>query len=192
MQESELRDYCQRRQWAVVEVYQDIMSGAKDRRPALTRLMADARRGRFNVVCVYRLDRLGRSLGHLISTVNELHAHGVKFFSLSEQLDFTCPAGEFMFSVLGAVAQFERAIIRQRVKSGVDQARRAGKHLGRPRAVVDAGRIDSLRQAGMSWAQIGAELNQPATVCRRAHARFIALPKVLPEGLVSSPSAVAI
>ena len=177
MQEEELRQYCQRRQWDVVETYQDVISGRKDTRPSLNRLMQDARRGKFEVVAVYRLDRLGRSLQHLVSTVNEWHAHGVAFVSMSEAIDFTGPTGQFMFNLLASFAEFERASIRQRVKSGVDQARREGKTLGRPRAILDAGRIDALRSAGYSWARIGEDLRQPPSVCRRAHARYLTLPK---------------
>jgi DNA invertase Pin-like site-specific DNA recombinase len=192
MQESELRDYCQRRQWEVCEVYQDVMSGAKDRRPALTRLVADARRGRFQVVACYRLDRLGRSLQHLIATVDQLHKHGVDFVSMTEAIDFTGPTGQLMFHLLASFAEFERQVIRQRVKSGVAEAKRRGKHCGRPRAVVDADRIESMRQAGLSWSRIAADLSQKVGAVRTAHKRYLALQKVsLAEGSLGSVSAAA-
>ena len=118
LQLRDLREYARARGWEIVREYVDEgISGAKDRRPALDDLMADARRRRVDIVAVWRLDRLGRSLRHLIGILDELHALGVGFVSIGESLDLTTPAGRLMFHLLGAFAQFEREIIRERVRA---------------------------------------------------------------------------
>ena len=106
-------------------------SGAKDRRPALDRLLADARRRRFDVLVCWRLDRLGRNLKHLITLLDELQALGVAFVSLAEGIDATTPAGKLQMHILGAIAEFERERIRERVLAGLQRARREGKRLQR-------------------------------------------------------------
>ena len=132
LQLRDLREYAGARGWEVFREYVDEgQSGAKDRRPALDELLTDARRRKIDVVAVWRLDRLGRSLKHLIGLLDELHALGVGFISLGESLDFTTPAGRLMFHLLGAFAQFERDIIRERVKAGMANAKAKGKPIGR-------------------------------------------------------------
>src|SRR5918992_5540158 len=133
----ELRRYCEARGWEVFKEYVDEgVSGAKDRRPQLDRLVADAKRRRFDVLVCWRLDRLGRNLRHLILLLDELQAVGVAFVSLAEGIDATTPAGRLQLHVLGAIAEFERARIAERVRLGMARARRDGKHLGRPRSRV--------------------------------------------------------
>jgi putative DNA-invertase from lambdoid prophage Rac len=131
-QVTELRRYCDARGWTIAREYVDQISGAKEQRPALDALLLDAKRRRFDVVCVWRLDRLGRSLKHLIVTLDELHAVGVAFLSLNEGIDCTTPAGKLQLHVLGALAEFERGRIRERVIAGLDRVKRQGKRLGRP------------------------------------------------------------
>lgn len=114
------------------------VSGSKDRRPALDRLVADARRRRFDVLVCWRLDRLGRNLKHLITLLEELQALGVAFVSLAEGIDATTPAGKLQLHILGAIAEFEPARIAERVKAGLLRVRASGGRLGRPRAVVAA------------------------------------------------------
>jgi DNA invertase Pin-like site-specific DNA recombinase len=149
----ELRRYVEARGWSSVEYVDNGVSGAKDRRPALDRLVADAKRRRFDVVVCWRLDRLGRSLKHLISLLDELTALGVGFVSLAEGIDATTPAGKLQMHILGAIAEFERERIRERVLAGLQRARAQGKRLGRPRtrpAMIDAPG-GTVRSAAEAW-----------------------------------------
>jgi DNA invertase Pin-like site-specific DNA recombinase len=127
------------------------ISGAKDSRPELDRLMADAHRRRFDVVVVWKFDRFARSVSHLLRALETFQALGIEFVSLSEQLDTSTPTGKMVFTVLGAVAELERSLIAERVKAGLRNARAKGKKLGRPRVLVDAARIAALRASGVSW-----------------------------------------
>jgi DNA invertase Pin-like site-specific DNA recombinase len=129
----ELRRYVGARGWTSVEHVDRGVSGSKDRRPALDSLLKDARRRRFDVLVVWRLDRLGRNLRHLITLLEDLQALGVAFVSLNEGIDATTPAGKLQMHILGAIAEFERARIAERVKAGLQRARAQGKRLGRPR-----------------------------------------------------------
>src|SRR5260221_9665012 len=129
----ELRRYVEARGWTAVEYVERGVSGAKDRRPALDRLLADARRRRFDVVVCWRLDRLGRNLKHLITLLEELQALGVAFVSLAEGIDATTPAGRLQMQILGAIAGFERGRIVERVRAGLARAKAQGQRLGRPR-----------------------------------------------------------
>jgi DNA invertase Pin-like site-specific DNA recombinase len=132
---AELRRYTAARGWTATEVVDRGVSGAKDRRPALDQLLAAARRRRFDVLVVWRLDRLGRNLRHLIVLLEELQALGIAFVSLNEGIDATTPAGKLQMHILGAIAEFERARIAERVKAGLQRARAQGRRLGRPRKV---------------------------------------------------------
>ena len=159
MQLRELREYCERRGWFVTGEYVDTgISGAKDRRPELDRLMADAHKRRFDVVAVWKFDRFARSVSHLLRALDTFRVLRIEFVSLSESLDTATPAGRMVFTVLGAVAELERSLIAERVRAGLRNARAKGKHLGRPRVIVDRDRIGHLRAQGLSWAKIGAEL----------------------------------
>ena len=137
----ELRRYVEARGWSAVEHVDHGVSGATERRPALDRLLADARRRRFDVLVCWRLDRLGRNLKHLITLLDDLQALGVAFVSLAEGIDATTPAGKLQMHILGAIAEFERERIRERVLAGLNRARTQGKRLGRPRAAVPIERI---------------------------------------------------
>jgi len=133
MQTRELEEYCQRRGWEIASAYVDVgVSGAKDSRPELNRLMADAHQRRFDTVLVWKLDRFGRSLRHLVNALAELEALGVAFVSLRDNLDLTTPAGRLMFQIIGAMAEFERSLIVERVKAGMRNAHAKGKRIGRP------------------------------------------------------------
>ena len=128
----ELRAYVSTRQWTLVGEFQDEgVSGSKDRRPALDRLMAEARRGRVDVICVWSLDRFGRSLAHVVTAVQELHERGVAFVSLKEGLDLSTAAGRLQLHILSALGEFERARLIERTKAGLARARRQGTRLGR-------------------------------------------------------------
>lgn len=147
----ELRRYCTARGWVVFKEYVDEgVSGSKDRRPALDQLVVDAKRRRFDALVCWRLDRLGRNLRHLILLLDDLHAVGVAFVSLSEGIDATTPAGRLQLHVLGAIAEFEKDRIRERVMAGVARARSAGRRLGRPPVHAHAPGI-SVRAAAIAW-----------------------------------------
>lgn len=145
----ELRRYIAARGWTAATEYVDRgVSGAKDRRPALDELLADAKRRRFDVVVCWRLDRLGRNLKHLITLLEELQALGLAFVSLAEGIDATTPAGKLQMHILGAIAEFERERIRERVMAGLQRARTQGTRLGRPRVLVPSERVKGV--AGLS------------------------------------------
>jgi DNA invertase Pin-like site-specific DNA recombinase len=154
LQETELLEYCQRRGWESI-LYRDRgQSGAKQDRPALNALLADLRKRKVDVILVWSLDRLARSLKQLLNIAEECKSLGVDLVSLRQNIDTTLPAGRLTFQILGAVAEFERELLRARVVAGMAQARRAGKRIGRP-ALRHFGpgeleRIRSLRMEGAS------------------------------------------
>ena len=133
------------------------ISGAKDRRPELDRLMADAHKPRFGLVAVWKFDRFARSVSHLLRALDTFRVLGIEFVSPSESLDTATPAGRMVFTVLGAVAELERSLIAERVRAGLRNARAKGKRLGRPRVAVDAARVAQLRASGLSWPKIARE-----------------------------------
>jgi DNA invertase Pin-like site-specific DNA recombinase len=133
MQTRELRQFAEARGWNVAGEYIDAgVSGAKDSRPELNRLMGDAHKRRFDVVCVWRFDRFARSVSHLLRALETFKALGIEFVSFSEQMDTSTPAGKMVFTVLGAVAELERSLIVERVRAGMRNAKAKGKHIGRP------------------------------------------------------------
>ena len=170
MQLSELREYAVRRGWAIADEYVDTgISGAKDMRPELNRLMADAHKRRFDVACVWKFDRFARSVSHLLRALETFKALGIEFCSFSEQMDTSTPTGRMIFTVLGAVAELERSLIAERVRAGLRNARAKGKRLGRPRAEVSLSRIRELLAAGQTMEQVGSTFGvSAATVWRRA------------------------
>jgi DNA invertase Pin-like site-specific DNA recombinase len=159
LQTRELRQFAEARGWTVAGEYIDAgVSGAKDSRPELNRLMADAHKRRFDVVCVWRFDRFARSVSHLLRALETFKALGIDFVSYSEQMDTSTPAGKMVFTVLGAVAELERSLIVERVRAGLRNARAKGKRLGRPRVAVDLARVAALRAQGRSWRDIARQL----------------------------------
>lgn len=171
MQLREVREYCQRREWTVVTEYIDVgISGAKEKRPELDRLLGDAHHRRFDVVVVWRFDRFARSVSHLLRALENFRSQGIEFVSLSEQVDTSTPTGKMIFTVLGAVAELERSLIAERVRAGIRNARAKGKRLGRPRSVVDAAEVTRLRAQGASWRAVGAALGVSAATALYASA----------------------
>jgi DNA invertase Pin-like site-specific DNA recombinase len=165
----ELREYCERRAWEVAGEFVDIgISGSKDRRPELDKLMVDAHRRRFDAVVVWRFDRFARSVSHLLRALETFKALGVEFVSFSEQMDTSTPTGKMVFTVLGAVAELERSLIVERVRAGLRNARSKGKRLGRPPLHLDAAKIGRLREQGRSWRAIARIMGCSAKSCRRA------------------------
>jgi DNA invertase Pin-like site-specific DNA recombinase len=170
MQTRELREYIQRRGWQLAAEYVDVgISGSKEKRPELDRLMGDAHRRRFDCVVVWKFDRFARSVSHLLRALETFKAQGIEFVSFSEQMDTSTPAGKMVFTVLGAVAELERSLIVERVKAGLRNAKAKGKRIGRPHVFVDARRIAMLRANGASWPQIAKQLGVGVGTAYRAH-----------------------
>jgi DNA invertase Pin-like site-specific DNA recombinase len=132
MQVIELRSYCKRRGWSIVDEYVDHgVSGAKDSRPELDRLMRDCQKRVVSAVIVYRYDRFARSLRHLVNALSEFNSLGIDFISLHEGVDTTTPNGRLVFGIFASISEFERELIGQRIRSGLDAARARGQKLGR-------------------------------------------------------------
>jgi DNA invertase Pin-like site-specific DNA recombinase len=175
MQLRELREYCQRRGWEIAREYVDIgISGAKEKRPELDKLLADAHRRHFDAVVVWKFDRFARSVSHLLRALEDFRSLGIEFVSLSEQVDTSTPTGKMVFTVLGAVAELERSLIAERVRAGLRNARAKGKKLGRPRKVSDPSKIARLRAGGASWRAVGRALRISAATayCTAAKGRL--------------------
>jgi DNA invertase Pin-like site-specific DNA recombinase len=170
LQTHELREYAERRGWKIVREYVDRgFSGSKDWRPALNELLADVHQRKCDVVLVWKLDRLGRSLRHLVNTLAELEARGVAFVSFSDNLDLSTPSGRLMFNVIGAMAEFERALIQERVKAGLRNARAKGKRLGRPKVAANGRQVAALRKAGSSWSEVCEQTGLSKGTAQRAY-----------------------
>src|ERR1700686_5258279 len=167
MQNRAMREYAARRGWTIAMQVKEVGSGATQRQ-LRAKLLEAARRREIDVVLVWRLDRWGRSVADLLATLQELNHLGVGFVSLTEALDLTTPAGRAMAALLAVFAEFEREILRERVRAGLAHARRNGKKLGRPiTAAAKAGEVRALRRAGISNAEIGRRLQIGRTSVRR-------------------------
>lgn len=174
MQLTELREYAVRRGWTIHGEYVDQgVSGSKESRPELNRLTAEAHRRAFDAVLVWKIDRYGRSLKHLVNALADLAAYGVAFVSFRDNLDLSTPSGRLMFQIIGAMAEFERSLIQERVRAGLRNARAKGKKFGRPRAQVDPASVAALRRDGLSWSQVCQTLNVSKGTAQRA---FYGLP----------------
>jgi DNA invertase Pin-like site-specific DNA recombinase len=183
MQLAELREYASRRGWEVFGEYVDLgISGSKESRPELNRLMADAHRRHFDVVLCWKVDRFGRSLKHLVNALADLDAYGVAFVSLRDNLDLSTPSGRLMFKIIGAMAESERSLIQERVRAGLRNAKLKGKTLGRPRRIVNGDEMTRLREQGgelsrdckVSWCvpRYGPDASLVCMIkCHRLHLR---------------------
>lgn len=159
LQLKDLRIYVQARGWHLYQEYLDEgQSGSKDKRPALNLLMNDCRKRKVDAVLVWRLDRFGRSLKHLINTLDELRQLGVSFISYHENLDFTSSTGLLLFHLLGAFAEFERNLIKERVKAGLANAKAKGRKLGRPGKKIDPALVRELKDEGKTIREISRDL----------------------------------
>jgi DNA invertase Pin-like site-specific DNA recombinase len=163
-----LRDFAAARAWTATEFVDHGISGAKERRPALDALLEAARRRKIDVVVCVKLDRLARSVHHLVTLARELEALGVDLVVLDQQIDSTTPSGRLLFHVLGAIAEFERDLIRDRVIAGIRRAKAQGKRLGRPRRHhVDAERARDLLAQSLSLRAVARQLGvHPSAVTR--------------------------
>jgi DNA invertase Pin-like site-specific DNA recombinase len=161
-QENELKQYVDSRGWEVFKVYKDKVSGIASSRPALDELMADARSGRFACVVVWKFDRFGRSLRHLLTALDEFKQLKIDFISATEGIDTTTPGGELAFHIFGAMAQWERTLISERVKNGLREAVRKGARLGRPPlkrlTAAEVEKVRVARSKGMTLSQISKRL----------------------------------
>lgn len=161
MQLAELREYCSRRKWTITSEYVDhAVSGSKERRPQLDRLMKDCRKRLADAVIVFRYDRFARSLRQLVSAMEEFQSLGVQFVSLHEGTDTTTPNGRLVFSIFAAISEFERELIKERVRSGIAHARSKGTRLGRPPVDVDISSLRQMRKDGRGWKSIAAEMRK--------------------------------
>ena len=155
VQLGEIREFCKRRGFIVAHEYVDKgISGSRERRPALDKLIAACRKRLVDAVVVYRYDGFARSLRQLVNSLEEFRALGIEFISIHEGVDTSTPNGRLVFGIFASIAEFERELIRDRVRSGLAAAKAKGKRIGRPRVTVDVPRITSLRRQGRSWAEI--------------------------------------
>jgi putative DNA-invertase from lambdoid prophage Rac len=162
-----MREYAAKRDWSIVTQIKEVGSGASQRE-LREALLAAARRREIDVVLVWRLDRWGRSVADLVSTLQELQHLGVGFVSLTEALDLTTPSGRAMAGLLAVFAEFERDILRERVRAGLAHARQQGKQLGRPPSVVsNAAEVRKLCRQGISKSEIARRLEIGRTSVRR-------------------------
>ena len=172
VQEQPLRDLIVQRGWTLQRVYSDCASGAEERRPGLDALMADARRGAFEVVVVFRFDRFARSVKQLVLALEEFRSLGIDFVSHQEALDTSTPMGRAMFTVIAAMAELERSVIRDRVVAGLEFARqhgtKSGRSIGRPKAVFPREQVKEFRARGWSWRQIARTMGVSIGSVRRA------------------------
>jgi DNA invertase Pin-like site-specific DNA recombinase len=164
----ELRQYIAARGWTTVEYVDRGVSGSKDKRPALDELLVAAKRRKFDVVVCWRLDRLGRNLKHLITLLEELQALGIAFVSLAEGIDATTPAGKLQMHILGAIAEFERGRITERIMAGLQRARAQGVRLGRPARRIDPACLAAV--VGLPEREAARRLGIPRSTLQRFRA----------------------
>jgi DNA invertase Pin-like site-specific DNA recombinase len=168
MQTRELHELCQRRGWTIAGEFVDIgVSGSKDSRPQLDKMMQDAHKRRFDVVAVWRFDRFARSVSHLLQALETFRTLGIEFVSFSEAIDTSTAVGKMTFTVLGAVAELERSLICERVRGGLRHARSKGTRLGRPTVAVDVSQIAILRSSGRSEREIARQMGLSASTVHR-------------------------
>jgi DNA invertase Pin-like site-specific DNA recombinase len=166
-QELDLRQLAEQRGLEIVEVYADYASGAKTSRPALDRLMADARRGQFDIVLVWAADRLARSVTHFLAVLDELQRLNVQFLSYREALDTSGALGKAVLTIVSVVAELERSLIVERVRAGLRRARLEGRRLGRPRVEVDINALRRDRERGLSISELAKQYHIAETTVRR-------------------------
>jgi len=183
LQKDELPEYCAFRKWEIVETYCDVLTGSKDRRPNLDRLMADAKRGKFDVVVVWKFDRFARSTRFLLESLELFNSLGIDFVSLRESIDTSTATGKMVFTVIGAVSELERSNIRERVIAGQRAAKRRGVRFGRPQVRVDIHEVQALRNEGKSWREIALAMgtSEDTLLRRMQKASLVALTSALTE-----------
>lgn len=167
-QRLELESYCKRQEWEVAKIYDDSgISGKNDDRPALQEMLADSVKSRFSVVVCWKIDRIARSTINLLQILQQLRAAGVDFCATTQAIDTTNSAGRMLMTFLGAIAEFERETIVERVRAGLQRAKTNGVRLGRPRVGFDVKKALELRQGGLGYKQIAKEMGIPRTTIFR-------------------------
>lgn len=163
----QLRRYCAQRGWCIYKEYIDHISGAKEQRAGFQAMMADARQRKIDTVLVWKFDRFARSTKALITALEEFSTLDIDFISFSEQVDTSTPMGKAMFTMISAIAEFERSLIAERVSAGLARARERGVRIGRPRAGFDVNRALILKSEGRSWAELAKSLKVSSSTLRR-------------------------
>ena len=160
--------FCAAQGWTIIETYKDIgISGAKDSRPALDQLKKDCLAGNFSSVVVYKFDRMARSVSHLLECLELFRKYGIDFVSISEGIDTGTSVGKMVFTFLGAIAEFERSLITERVNAGIARAKTDGTKLGRPRKGFDVAEALRLKNGGLGYKQIALKLGVPRSSVHR-------------------------
>lgn len=176
-QQAELERVAERSGWSVVEVYRDHgISGSKSRkeRPALRQLCQDATRRKFDLIAAWSVDRLGRSLQDLVSFLGEMHSLGIDLYLHQQAVDTTTPAGKALFQMMGVFAEFERAMIQERVKAGLKRARAQGKRLGRPKVAIKIEeRIRTSLKSGAGIRKTAVALGVGTSTVQRVKAEMV-------------------
>ncbi len=168
MQVREFEEFCASRKWTVADRYIDSgISGSKDSRPELNRLMADAKRRKFDAVVVYRFDRFARSTRHLVNALAEFNALGIQFISMHEGIDTSTPNGRLVFGIFASIAEFERDLIRERVRSGIANRKAKGLRTGRRPANIDLDRLRQLRAEGKTVRDIAQVLGHSRSLVHK-------------------------
>jgi len=184
LQLEELRRVAEQRGWLVSEEFvDDGVSGSDDSRPELNRMMAEAQAGNFDLVAVWKLDRLGRSLQHLLHLISDLSRWGVGFASLRDSgIDTTTPTGRLMLQILGALAEYEKELIRERVIAGVRRAQAQGKHCGRPKVDLEIRPAVAMLQQGRGLREVASIMGVSRTTLRRRLKEAGEWPVARPDG----------
>jgi DNA invertase Pin-like site-specific DNA recombinase len=166
LQLTDLREFVSQRRWELKSTYVDHGVSSRSVRPELERMMRDAHKRRFDVIAVWKFDRFARSTRELVFALEQFHALGIDFVSVTQAIDTSGPMGKLVFSVLAAIAEFERELIRERVVAGIQEARRRGKHCGRPPKEFDIEKAAELRQSGLSWRKLASATGVPVHLLR--------------------------
>jgi DNA invertase Pin-like site-specific DNA recombinase len=168
VQLQDLREFAARRGWEIVGVYEDVISGASLKRPGLNQLLNDAHRRKFDLLLIWKLDRLGRSLLHMVQVIHDLLSRGIEVVSATEpHMDSTTPQGRLLRNIFASVAEYERSLIIERVKAGLRRARAEGKHLGRRPRSFDQDRATALYAATKSWRKVARVMQVPLSTLHR-------------------------
>jgi DNA invertase Pin-like site-specific DNA recombinase len=166
LQLTALQEFVSQRRWDLKAEYVDHGVSSRDVRPQLERLMKDAHKGKFDVVAVWKFDRFARSTRELVFALEQFQSWGIDFVSVTQSIDTSGPMGKLVFSVLAAIAEFERSLIAERVIAGMQEARRKGKHCGRPAKEFDVERAAELRRTGLSWRKLAGSTGMPIHLLR--------------------------
>jgi DNA invertase Pin-like site-specific DNA recombinase len=166
MQLTALRDLVAQRGWELQAEYVDHGVSSREKRPELEKLMKAAHRRRIDIIAVWKFDRFARSTKELVFALEQFQSLGIDFVSVTQAIDTSGPMGKLVFSVLAAIAEFERDLIRERVKAGMREARRKGKHCGRPRIKFDEEKAREMRRDGLSWRKLMSATGVPMHLLR--------------------------